>query len=390
MTGREDIATEERALCDIAHEFAKSRLRAAGAAADAGGAYPWDVVRDAIALGLGAPNVPESFGGAGTGARAQAAMMEELGWGNFGLAASIGASGVVAAAILHAGSTAQKECYLPRLAGADGTGVGALALTEPEGGSEMEILLSQDQTVRTRATKTAGGVRLSGAKRFITNGGQADVTLVLASEGEGGPKTWSLFIVESGDPGAISGRRIPTLGLRGSYTGEIQFEDCILTEDRRLGAPGTGMATVLYALSVARPMASSAALGLARAAYEEAAQYARERRQFGVPIITLQQVGASLAEMRTRLDAARLLVRAAAGELEAGRDASLPAAEAKLFAGETAVQVTQAGLQVLGGYGFTQEFPLEMWVRDAFVARIFFGTAEIQRLEIARGIQEGL
>ncbi len=375
-------------LREVAHEFAARILRPAGERADASGETPWQVVRAAGELGLCAPNVPEEYGGPGIRPTAMAAVMEELGWGNFGITATIGASSLVAAALLMAGSDDQRGRYLGRLCSSEAPWVGALALTEPESGSELEIELPQEpQRLATGAQRTEHGYRLYGAKRFITNGGMADLTLLLArmdpDEGGGGP---SLFLLEQGTVGLRAGRQIPTMGLRGSYTGELFLEECSVPEEARLGQPGEGLKIVLRVLQVARTMIASAAVGLARAAFEAARAYSLERRQFGRSIRDHELVAGRLARMRLDIDAARLLVQRAAQDLEAGRDASMSAAEAKLFASETAVRVTQDALQVHGGYGFTRELPLEMWVRDAIVSRIFFGTSEMQMLEIAQNL----
>jgi alkylation response protein AidB-like acyl-CoA dehydrogenase len=228
---------------------------------------------------------------------------------------------------------------------------------------------------------------LRGAKRFITNGGMADLTLLLArTEVGSGPDSWSLFLLEKGTKGLRAGRQIPTMGLRGSYTGELFLDDCAVPQEALLGAPGSGFGDLMQVLQVARTMISSAAVGLARAAYEAAAAYSGDRQQFGRPIREHQFVAGLLARMRVDIDAARGLVQRAAQDLDAGRDVTLESAEAKLFAGEAAVRVTQDALQIHGGYGFTRELPLEMWVRDAFISRIFFGTSEVQMLEIAQQI----
>ncbi len=376
---------EAEMLREVAHEFALRTLRPAGQGADATADVPWQAVRAAGELGLVAANVPEAYGGPGLAARTLAAVMEELGWGNFGITATIGAASLVAAALLIAGSEEQKRRYLGRLCSSEASMVGALALTEPESGSELEIeLQGQPQSARTRAERIPGGYRLHGAKRFITNGGAADLTLLLADIGEEPGGGLSLFLIERDTPGFVPGRQIPTMGLRGSYTGELFLENCELEEAQRLGEPGDGLGIVLKVLAVARTMIASAVVGLARAAFETALAYSGERQQFGRPIREHELVAASLATMRTEIDAARLLVLRAADDLDHGRDATLSAAEAKLFASEMAVRVTQAALQIHGGYGFTRDLPLEMWVRDAIVSRIFFGTSEMQLLEIAQ------
>ncbi len=386
MTSHVPHDTDSGALREVAHAFAARTLRAAGAQADATGETPWQAVRAAGELGLCAPNVPEEYGGPGLRPTVMAAVMEELGWGNFGIAATLGASALVAAALLMAGSDEQRRRYLGRLCSCDGPWVGALALTEPDAGSELEIELPrQAQRLATRAERTREGYRLNGAKRFITNGGKADLTLLLAATDPDGGGL-SLFLLEQGTPGLLAGRQMPTMGLRGSYTGELLLSDCAVAEDARLGPPGDGLKIVLQVLQVARTMIASAAVGLARAAFEAARAYSLERRQFGVPIRDHEFVSGRLARMRLDIDAARLLVQRAAQDLDAGRDAALPAAEAKLFASEAAVRVTQDALQIHGGYGFTRDLPLEMWVRDAIVSRIFFGTSEMQMLEIARNM----
>ncbi len=388
MVWDEGADTETQMLRDIAHEFAQRTLRSAGQQADATGETPWAAVRAAGELGLSAANVPAAYGGPGISARTMAVVMEELGWGNFGVTATVGAASLVAAALLRAGTEQQRQRYLPQLCSTQAPWVAALALTEPESGSELEISLAgEQQRLATHATRTADGYLLRGAKRFITNGGMADLTLLLAKTEDGsGPQAWTLFLLEKDIPGFRAGRQIPTMGLRGSYTGELFLDDCAVPEQAVLGRPGSGFEIVLQVLQIARTMISSAAVGLARAAYEAAAAYSLERQQFGRPIREHEFVGGMLARMRVDIDAARLLVQRAALDLDAGRDASLQAAEAKLFAAETAVRVTQDALQIHGGYGFTRELPLEMWVRDALISRIFFGTSEMQMLEIAQGL----
>ena len=375
-------------LREMAHDFAERILRPAGNEADKSGETPWRAVRAAGEVGLSAANVPDRYGGPGVKPTVMVSVMEELGWGNFGIAATIGAASLVAAAVLRAGGEDQRQRYLGHLCSTEAPWVGALALTEPESGSELEIdLPDAPQRLSTSAKRTPTGYRLSGSKRFITNGGRADLTLVLANIGPQSDRGgWSLFLVEQGTAGLRAGRQIPTMGLRGSYTGELWLEDCDVPASALLGQPGEGLRIVLEVLQLARTMIAAALVGLARAAFEAARAYSLERRQFGAPIREHQLVGETIARMRLEVDAARLLVLRAASELEVGRDASLSAAEAKLYASETAVKVTQAALQLHGGYGFTQELPLEMWVRDAMVGRIFFGTSEMQLLEIARSI----
>lgn len=378
-------------LQQVAHDFAQRTLRPQGEQADRTHETPWRAVRAAGEIGLSAPNVPDAYGGPGISGRTLATIMEELGWGNFGITATIGSASIVAAALLIAGTEEQRQRYLPHLCSTEGPWVGALALTEPESGSEVEIALpGQPQKIATRAVECAEGFRLSGTKRFITNGGMADLTLLLAATGAGDePGEWSLFLIERDTEGLRAGRQIPTMGLRGSYTGELHLDDCVLPGSALVGERGAGLGIVLRLLAIARTMIASAVVGLARAAYEAAISYSSGRLQFGRPIIEHQLVAGRLARMRVDIDAARLLVQRAAQDLDAGRDAGLSSAEAKLFASEAAVRITQDALHLHGGYGFTQDFPLEMWVRDALISRIFFGTSEMQVLEIAQHLALG-
>ena len=368
----EGLPLDVLALRDVAHDFAAQKLRAAGLAADRGGEAPLGVVREAGEIGLCAPNVPDGFGGPGVSALAHAAMMEELGWGNLGAALAIGTQALCAEAVLRAGDGEQQTRLLPGLCGAEDFQLGALALT-----------LSQPAE-GVRWSVAGGGYLLEGTAAFVANGGAADLTLVRASAAEG----QALFAVRR-SPGLTDLRRIETAGVRALLLSELSFSACSVQEDARLGGADAAK-TAAGVLGLARVLCAAALIGTARAAYEEAAQYARSRVTFRRPIVEHEQVGGMLAQMRLRIQAARLMVYRAAGEIDAGRDAQLAAAEAAYLAGETALGATHDAVQAFGGYGFTQEFPVEMWMRDAAGARIAYGSGDDELREVARAIASGV
>jgi acyl-CoA dehydrogenase len=379
------------ALQAVARDFAQQRLRERGQAADRTGEVPWDVLNEAGELGLCAPGVGEEYGGPGVTALAQVAMMEELGWGNLGLAMAIASQGLVAAAIADYGSEEQKRRYLPRLAGEGGLLLASLAVTEPEAGAELEMAVrGEHQRVRTEAAHSQAGYRLAGRKRFIVNAGGQGLMLVLAqTDPDAGLRGASLFLVSQSAAGVEFLGRTETSGLRSLQIGTLDFQGCEVGEGDRLGDEGQGFPVARRVLQLGRVLTAAAEVGTARAAYEAAVAYARERRTMGRPIIEHQQVAGMLARMRTSVDAARLLVLRAAGDLDAGRDAALSSAEANFTSGDAAVTGLRQAVQVFGGYGYTQEFPAEMWLRDVLGSRMAYGGGDVQLLEVAEAIARG-
>lgn len=378
----EELPLDVTALRDVAHDFALQRLREAGLAADRSGSVPWDVLREAGELGLCAPNVPEEHGGPAVSVQAQAAMAEELGWGNLGIALSIVTQALCAAGVLAAGEKAQQDALLPGLCGAKGLSIGALALSEPERGAG-EIALA-GAAPATSARRAGTGYRIDGRKLFVANGGDADLTILLAATEDGD----GLFALPKDAKGLSLVRRLETSGLRALQLAELELRDCAAEEGARLSAR-PGQAAARAVLQLARVLSAAALVGTVRAALEEAAAYARSRRTFGRPLIEHGQVAGQLAQVRLRIDAARLLVLRAAGDLDAGRDASVSTSEAAFLAGETAVFGCRTALQAFGGYGFTQEFPVEMWLRDAVGGRLAYGGADLHLLEVAQAIARG-
>ncbi len=375
----EGLPLDAVALRDVAHDFASQRLRAAGAAADRGGNPPQGVLREAGEVGLWAPNVPEEYGGPGVSALCQVAMMEELGWGNLGLALGIATQALCALAVHRAGDDAQKARLLGGLCGAEEFTLGALALTD------AQVADGEAGASPATADATAGGWRLTGRKTFVANGRAAEVTIVRA-RGEDGER---LFAVGRGAAGLRASGRIDTSGLRALELAEVELDGCEVPQEACLGAADGGE-TAAAVVALGRTLAAAGLVGTARAAYEEASAYARSRKTFGKPIIEHGQVGGQLAQMRLRIEAARLMVYRAAGDLDAQRSAKVSSAEAVYLAGETAVAAARAGVQAFGGYGFTQEFPLEMWLRDAVGGRLAYGTGDDQLMEVAQAIAAGV
>jgi alkylation response protein AidB-like acyl-CoA dehydrogenase len=363
----------------LARRFATERLAPAARANDLAGRFPAELVREAGALGLLAMNVPAAYGGSEAGAVASALAMIEVAAADCGVAVTVGVTNMVAETIARFGTEAQRARHLPRLASGEAV-AGAFALSEAQAGSDSAA-------IATRAERRGGGWVLSGGKQWITSGDHAGVLVVWArSEAAAGNKGLSAFLVEGGTPGLVVGRHEEKMGIRSSTTVSLAFEDCELPPDALLGAPGEGFRIAMTALDGGRIGIGSQASGTMRAALEASVRYAKERRTFGVPIAEHQAIRFMLADMKTDLEAARLLTLRAAGLKERGAPFSREASMAKLFASEAAQRAVSRAVQIHGGYGYTNEFPVERHFRDARVQTIYEGTSEIQRLVIARDL----
>ena len=288
---------------------------------------------------------------------------------------------MVGEVIAHFGDDAQKRRYCPQLASAfGGQGkVGAFALSEPDAGSDPGAM-------QTSAAKDGGDYVLRGPKQWITSGAHAGVFVVWARTGEKGTRGLSAFLVDGGSPGLKVGKHEDKLGIRGSNTVPLEFDDVRVPASALLGSLGSGFKIAMMALDGGRVGIASQAIGIARAALDESVQYAKERRQFGQPIADFQAIQWKLANMRTELDAATLLALRAASLKGRGLPFSREASMAKLFASEAAWRITNEALQIHGGYGYVREFPAERHLRDVRVTQIYEGTSEIQRLVIARSV----
>jgi isovaleryl-CoA dehydrogenase len=330
-------------------------------------------------LGVLGVTVPEEYGGAGMGALAQVIVVEEIAKYSAAIAVSYtGHSNLCTHNLFHNGNENQRAKYVPHLC--TGKMVGALALTEPGAGSDAVGL-------QTRADRKNNYYELNGTKMFITNGPCADVAIVYAkTDKSAGARGITAFLVEKGFTGFSVSKRLEKMGNRGSETGELVFEDCMVTPENILGEENKGIKVMMSGLNIERVVVSALALGIAEGAFREAIKYSKERSQFGKPICSFQMIQSKLADMYTAIEASRLLTYEAARQADAGEDVTMEAAAAILFTAEATTKITLDAVQIHGGYGYMLEFPVNRYLRDAKLYEIGAGTSEIRRLIIARGI----
>jgi acyl-CoA dehydrogenase len=324
--------------------------------------------------------LPEALGGGGmTDCLTGCIVQEELSHGCAGIGNLLTSNGFFAEPVLALGTPEQQQRWVAPLAG-DDPPLTALAVTEPASGSDAA-------SIRTSARRTDAGYVLSGQKAWTSNGGLAEFYVIFATVEPGsGHRAITAFVLERGDPGFSCGPPIRKMGQRAIRNTELFLDDVEVPADRRLGEEGEGFRGLMTTFDRSRATLAASATGLARAALEFATDYARERVQFGRPIAEHQAVAFRLADMALRVDASRLLTRRAAETLDAGQRATTEAAMAKLHASETAMWCTWAAVQTLGGWGYSREYPVEKWMRDAKLEEIEEGTSDIQRLVIARGL----
>ena len=341
------------------------------------GEFPRDILQKMGELGLMGTTAPESLGGSEMDFTSYIIAINELSKVSavVGVILSVHTS-VGTNPIIYFGNDAQKQKYVPKLA--SGEYLGAFCLTEPSAGSDAGSL-------KSRAVKDGDSYIINGSKVFITNGGEADVYIVFASTSpELGTRGISAFIVEKGTPGLVIGKDEHKMGLHGSSTVQLTFENMVVPADNLLGAEGEGFKIAMSNLDAGRIGIAAQALGIAEAALGAATDYAKERVQFGKPIAANQGVGFKLADMATAVEAARLLVYRAANLRTQGLPCGKEASMAKLFASKTAVDVAIDAVQIFGGYGYTEDYPVERYFRDAKVTEIYEGTSEIQRIVIGK------
>ncbi len=377
------LLTEDQTLIrDTARQFAQDKLWPNAGEWDRTGEFPTAAVAEMGALGFLGMLVPEEWGGAGTDFVSYALAIEEVAAGDGSCSTIMSVHNSVGCApILAFGSTEQKERFLKPMA--RGELLGAFCLTEPQAGSDAAA-------IKTRAERSGNGWVLNGTKQFITNGKHGQIAIVFAvTDPEAGRKGISAFIVPTDSAGYSIARLEKKLGQRASDTAQIVLEDCRLGADMLLGEEGQGYKIALSNLEGGRIGIAAQAVGMARSAYEAALAYARERETFGTPILDHQAVRFRLADMATRIEAARLMTVNAARLREAGQPCLKEAAMAKLFASEMAEQVCSDAIQIHGGYGYLQDFPVERIYRDVRVCQIYEGTSDIQRLIIGRQIAAG-
>ncbi len=373
------LTDEQVMVRDMARNFAAKQLAPNAASWDRDETFPAEALKGMAELGLLGMVVPEEWGGAGADTLTHAIALEEIAAGD-GACSTIMAvhNSVACLPVLKFGSSDQKERFLRPLA--KGEMLGAFALTEPGAGSDAGA-------IRTRAEKRGNTYVLNGTKQFITSGKNADVVIVFAkTDPEAGGRGMSAFIVPTDIPGYRVASVEHKMGQRASDTCQLVFEDMELTPDLLLGQEGEGYRIALSNLEGGRIGIAAQAIGMARAAYEHAVAYAKERETFGKAIIEHQAVIFRLAEMRTKIEAARQLTWNAARLRDAGEPCLIEAAMAKLYASEMAEEVCSDAIQVHGGYGYLQDFPVERIYRDVRVTKIYEGTSDIQKLIIGRDI----
>src|ERR687887_1115041 len=372
------LTEEQRALRELAHEFAEKEIRPVAARYDEEQTHPADVIAKAHEVGLMNPHVPEELGGAGLGAFEGALIGEELCWGCAGIGTAIVANILGALPLLLAGSEEQQRQWLPPLL--EEPILCSFALTEPEAGSDVS-------GIQTTAVRHGADYVVNGSKMFITNAGHASWFVVFASTDKSqGHRGLSAFVVPTDRDGVVVEKHLDKMGQRATDTSALAFQDVVVPASNRLGEEGQGFKIAMQTLDHTRPGTAAGAVGVARAAFEYAVEYSRERVQFGQPIAMNQGVNFLVADMAAEIEAARLLVWQAAWLLDQGKRATLQSSYAKRFAADTAMKVTTDAVQIFGGYGYIKEFPVEKLMRDAKLFQIYEGTSQIQRLVIAREI----
>ncbi|MDH0099380.1 acyl-CoA dehydrogenase family protein [Ectopseudomonas hydrolytica] len=371
------LTEEQRMIRDMARDFARSEVAPHAQAWEQAGWIDDAVVAQMGELGLLGMVVPDAWGGSYTDYVAYALAVEEISAGDGALGALMSIHNSVGCGpLLKYGSAAQQDAWLPALA--SGQAIGCFCLTEPQAGSEANNL-------RTQALLQDGHWVLNGAKQFVSSGKRAQLAIVFAvTDPALGKKGLSAFLVPTDTPGFVVERSEHKMGIKASDTCAVTLQDCRIPQDNLLGERGKGLAIALANLEGGRIGIAAQALGIARAAFEAALGYSRERVQFGKPIAEHQSVANLLADMHTRLNAARLLILHAAQLKSAGLSCLSEASQAKLFASEMAEWVCSKAIQIHGGYGYLEDFPVEKYYRDARITQIYEGSSEIQRLLIAR------
>ncbi|WP_026695967.1 acyl-CoA dehydrogenase [Peribacillus kribbensis] len=341
------------------------------------GHFPKEIIKKMGALGLMGIPVPEKYGGSEMDYLSYIIAIQEISK----VSAAVGVilsvhTSVGTNPILYFGTEEQKNKYVPKLA--SGEYLGAFALTEPSAGSDAGSL-------KTRAVKDGDSYILNGSKIFITNGGEADVYITFASTApEKGSKGITAFILEKDTPGLVIGKNEHKMGLHGSMTVQLMFEDMRIPAENILGAENEGMKVALANLEAGRIGIAAQALGIAEGAFEHAVRYAKERQQFGKPIAAQQGISFKLAEMATNIEAAKMLLYRAANMRSEGIPCKKEASMAKLMASKTAMETAIEAVQIFGGYGYTEDYPVERYFRDAKITEIYEGTSEIQRIVISK------
>ncbi|MCK6529961.1 acyl-CoA dehydrogenase family protein [Myxococcota bacterium] len=373
-----ELSETQQQFQQLARDFVRSEVIPAAAHHDETGEFPRAVLEKAWAAGLMNTHVPEEYGGLGLGTLDGCVIAEEMAYGCTGIGTAMEANTLAEMPVIVAGNDDQKRRYLQPMV--ERLGFAAYAVTEPGAGSDVAA-------AKTTARRDGDTYVINGTKMWITNAGVADWYFVLAkTDPDAGVKGFSGFIVDRASPGITVGKKEMNMGQRASDTRGLTFEDVVVPAANRLGEEGQGFVIAMKAFDKTRPLVSAAAVGLARRAMDEAVAYARERKTFGRPIAAHQAIAFMIADMAKDIEAARLLVWRAAWEIDQHRRNTRFASYAKAFAADTAMRVATDAVQVLGGYGYSKEYPVEKLMRDAKIFQIYEGTSQIQRLIIGKEI----
>ena len=372
-----DVTPEQRAVGDLAREIALREIAPHVAAWDRGHVFPRALYSKLTDAGLMGIIVPERYGGAGADYVSYALAIEELARVDAGTAVTLSVHAMIGSAILRLGNDEQKERYLPRLAAGDT--IAGFALTEPGVGSDAAALIAS-------ARRDGDHYVLNGRKQWCTNGSFAGVTMAMFRTGGRGSKGISAFLVDNDTPGVVVEKVTEKLGIHTSNTCDLAFDDARVPASAVLGDEGTGLSLALSALTAGRIGIAAQATGILAACLDASVAFAREREAFGKPIAAFEGVSFKIAQMATDLDAARLLVYRAAALCDRGEPFAIEASKAKLFASTAARKHAAEAVQIHGGYGYTTEFPVERYYRDAKITEIYEGTSEIQQIVIARSL----
>ncbi len=371
------LTDEQKHIQETAHDFAEKEIRPVAAEYDRDATWPKEILEKAWELGLMNSHIPEEYGGPGLDNITGVLIEEEMGWGCSGVATSITCNGLAAAPVMLGGSEETKKKYLGMLT--EECIYASFCLTEPEAGSDVGAM-------RTTAVKKGDKYVINGTKQFITNGSHASWFTVFAkTDQEAGHRGISAFVVPKGD-GVTIDKKEDKLGQRASDTATISFQDVEIPAENLIGEENKGFKLAMMTFDRTRPGVAAIAVGIAQAAFEHAAEYSKERVQFGVPIAMHQAVSFMIADMATKIEASRLLVWKSAALLDEGKSNTLVSSHAKRFAADSAMEVTVDAVQVHGGYGFIKDYPVEKLMRDAKLMQIYEGTSQVQRLVIAREV----
>jgi butyryl-CoA dehydrogenase len=374
------LTDAQQAIRDLARSIADNEIRPVAAEYDRTGEFPWPIVKTLAAADLFGVFIDEEYGGIADGSRTMNMVLvaEELSKACGGIALAFAGSALGAIPIIIAGSDEQKKRYLPDLAA--GRRLGAFALTEPQAGSDAG-------GIRTTALKDGDHYVLNGTKQWITGGGEAEIYVaIVMTDPAKGPRGASAIVVEKGTPGFSFGKKEDKMGIRASATRELIFEACRVPAKNLLGREGTGFITAMRTFDASRPGVAAQALGIAQGALDLAVDYAIGRRQFGSPVASFQGLRFLLADMATKVEAARALVYATARYVDSCPKTrpTIYSAMSKCFASDVAMEVTTDAVQVFGGYGYMRDYPIEKYMRDAKITQIYEGTNQIQREEIGK------